>query len=703
MNDDHDHYQEADDQPTQRDMSPVLRPSGNPSASSRIGTRLGQFTINRVIGSGGMGTVYKATQETPRRTVALKVMKSGLASPQALKRFQYEAEVLARLRHPCIAQVYEAGTDSHEEETPWFAMEFLVGAKPITQYCRDKQLGLKEKLELFGQICDGAHHGHQKGIIHRDLKPGNILVTSQGNPKIIDFGVARSTDSDIAIHTLQTDVGELIGTLQYMSPEQCLADPHDIDVRSDVYALGVMLYELLTNHMPYDVSGHPMHEAARMVCEEQPARPSTIMRVIRGDIETICLKALEKDRDRRYQSALDLQQDIRRFLEGEPITARRPTLTYQLKLLYKRHRAAGVLAIAFGLLLIASTSLLAWLATTQAAALDESRRQALRSQAVIDGITSLITPPVWNGVEWSTETTWKEVLDHGRETLDWDAIETIDSPMHALHVAYFRLVLANGYLNCNAPTEALAVAAGTTAELSKWFKPDDPELLDARLTEANTMAANGRVQEAAMIGREVLEIKQQKLGLHSHDTLGTAWNVAVMIADSGDPEQARQICEQSLGDVALIQNEKRGSFKQIQDLVFLLNMLPLEQRSPWMDDLFNLLIEDDSEGSLEMLLDLLNGEALSTPRTKAALTTLDEVRDTILAYGDNSEIARQWRILRSLTLEGGDRLEEAADLLKRQAEIDERMPGLDAASRQSLQSILERIHERMGFTETDSP
>ena len=592
MNDDHDHDWETDDQPTQREMSPGQSQSPDESSSSRIGTRLGQFTINRVIGSGGMGTVYKATQETPRRTVALKVMKSGLTSPQALKRFHYEAEVLARLRHPCIAQVYEAGTDSHGEETPWFAMEFLVGAKPITQYCRDKRLGLKEKLELFEQVCDGAHHGHQKGIIHRDLKPGNILVTSQGNPKIIDFGVARSTGSDIAIHTLQTDVGEMVGTIQYMSPEQCLADPHDIDVRSDVYALGVVLYELLTDHKPYDVSGRALHEAARMVCEEQPSRPSTIIRVIRGDIETICLKALEKDRDRRYQSALDLQQDIRRYIEGEPITARRPTLTYQLKLLYKRHRAAGVLAIAFGILLIASTTLLAWLATTQAAALKESRRQALRSQAVIDGITSLITPPVWDGVEWSTETTWKEVLDHGRETLDWGVIDKLDSPMHALHIAYFRLVLANGYLNCNAPIDALAVASGTTAELSKWFKPEDPELLDARLTEANMMAANGRIQEAAIIGREVLEIKQRKLGQHSYDTLGAAWEVAVMIGDSGDLEQAREICEQALGELSIIQSEKRGDNKQIADLVFLLNMIPLEQRSPWMDNLFDLLIED---------------------------------------------------------------------------------------------------------------
>ena len=275
--------------------------------------------------------------------------------------------------------------------------------------------------------------------------------------------------------------------------------------------------------------------------------------------------------------------------------------------------------------------------------------------------------------------------------------------MHALHIAYFRLVLANGYLNCNAPIDALAVASGTTAELSKWFKPEDPELLDARLTEANLMAANGRIQEAAIIGREVLEIKQRKLGQYSYDTLGAAWEVAVMIGDSGDLEQAREICEQALGELSIIQSEKRGDNKQIADLVFLLNMIPLEQRSPWMDNLFDLLIEDSAEQSLELLLDLLEEEALTTPRIKAALATMDKASGAILAYGENSELSRRWRILQSLSLEGDGQLEAAVDVLRQQSEIDERTSGLDDAAKESLLSILERMHDQMGFTETESP
>ncbi|UCC32254.1 MAG: serine/threonine protein kinase, partial [Phycisphaerales bacterium] len=225
--------------------SPVPgRPTGDagtgPSVAPGLPQHIGQFHVKDVIASGGMGTVYRAMQKQPRRTVAVKVMRQGIASRSALRRFEYESQLLARLRHPGIAQVYEAGT--HDDPAapgspvPFFAMEYIPNAKPITQYAQEKKLGTRERMELFAQVCDAIHHGHQKGIIHRDLKPSNILVDAQGQVKIIDFGVARSTDSDLAVTTLQTDIGQLIGTLQYMSPEQCEADPHNIDTRSDVYA-----------------------------------------------------------------------------------------------------------------------------------------------------------------------------------------------------------------------------------------------------------------------------------------------------------------------------------------------------------------------------------------------------------------------------------------------------------------------------------
>ncbi|MHC5024901.1 MAG: protein kinase domain-containing protein, partial [Planctomycetota bacterium] len=320
------------------------------TGSISIPDRIGHYSILRVIDSGGMGTVYLAEQAQPRRQVALKVMARGVASRAALRRFEHESQLLARLRHPNIAQVYESGThDDGEDAVPFFAMEYIAGARTLIAYAREERLGTRERLALFAKVCDAVHHGHQKGIIHRDLKPANILVDADGDPKIIDFGVARATDSDVAVTTIHTEVGQIIGTLQYMSPEQIEADPANIDTRSDVYALGVLLFELLTEQTPYDVSRVPIPEAARVIREENPTRPSSMMRTLRGDVETIVLKALEKDREQRYPSANELGADIRRYLADEPINARPPSTLYQLRTFARRHRtgvvAASVMAI----------------------------------------------------------------------------------------------------------------------------------------------------------------------------------------------------------------------------------------------------------------------------------------------------------------------------------------------------------------------
>ena len=304
-----------------------------------IPKEIGRYKVRRTIGSGGMGTVYEAIQESPRRKVAIKVMRSGVTSRSAMRRFEYESQILGRLSHPCIAQVYEAGTyDDGTGGVPYFAMEYIVGAKTLLEYANQKDLNVHDRLVLFEQVCDAVHHGHLKGIIHRDLKPDNILVDSSGNPKIIDFGVARSTDSDMVVTTMQTNVGQLIGTVQYMSPEQCEADPDLIDARSDVYSLGVILYELLTGQPPYNLASIPIYEATRLIREQQPTKMTTIAEGIDGDLETVVSKSMDKDRDRRYQSAYELGQDITRFLENEPILARRASMVYQLKMFARRNR-----------------------------------------------------------------------------------------------------------------------------------------------------------------------------------------------------------------------------------------------------------------------------------------------------------------------------------------------------------------------------
>ena len=254
--------------------------------------RIGNYSIKRLIGTGGMGQVYEAMQEHPRRPVALKVMRASIATDRGRKRFEYEVQILGRLRHPNIAQIYDAAVWNEEGiESPYFVMEYVEG-RTIDEHVRNQDLDIRERLRLFLEVCDAMSHGHERGIIHRDLKPGNILVDGNGVAKVIDFGVARATDSDLRSTEVQTAAGQLIGTLQYMSPEQCEANPMDIDIRSDVYALGVVLFELLVGEMPYELGGGGIPEAIQVICERPPQRLTTMNTSIPRDVEVIVGKAL---------------------------------------------------------------------------------------------------------------------------------------------------------------------------------------------------------------------------------------------------------------------------------------------------------------------------------------------------------------------------------------------------------------------------
>jgi len=359
-----------------------------------IGKIVGAYRVMRLIASGGMGTVYLAEQDNPRRLVALKIMHAGFWSQTVRRRFEHEAQILGRLQHPNIAQVYEAGvsrletgatgpfletgaTGSLELEPgatvplQYFAMEYVPSARPITRYAEEQGLAIEKRLELFLQVCDAVHYGHQRGVIHRDLKPANILVSAaqltpgesprakskHGTVKLIDFGVARCTDADIAVTTMHTDAGQLIGTLAYMSPEQCDGDALDLDVRSDVYSLGVVLYELLTAKMPYEVSTTSIVAAARTIRECPPQRSNLIqagksrLRGRRaGDLERVIVKALEKAREQRYASVADFARDLRHWTKGEPIDARPPTAVTKIYRWVERHPLATTTAACLGII-----------------------------------------------------------------------------------------------------------------------------------------------------------------------------------------------------------------------------------------------------------------------------------------------------------------------------------------------------------------
>lgn len=321
---------------------------------------IGEYRVLGLLGEGGMGVVYLAEQRSPRRTVALKVMRTAAGRATA-RRFQREAEVLGRLAHPNIALIHEAGVVEAEgaggvrgaAPRPFFAMEYVEGL-PITRFCQLHELGSRERAAILVKVCDAIQHAHDRGVIHRDLKPANVLVDARGEPKVLDFGIARLQTPEQAA-TLHTATGEVVGTLPYMSPEQISGNPDAIDQRTDVYALGVLLFELLTGRRPIDLRERSLPEAVRMVSENEPTRLATLDRSLRGDLDTIVAKCLEKAPARRYQTAGALAEDLRRYLDHRPIEARPPSTMYQVAKFARRHRSlVGGVAFAFVTLLLAS-------------------------------------------------------------------------------------------------------------------------------------------------------------------------------------------------------------------------------------------------------------------------------------------------------------------------------------------------------------
>src|SRR6202453_123677 len=342
------------------------------------GAVIGRYHLLQKIGEGGMGEVWLAEQKEPvRRRVALKLVKAGMNSREVIARFESERQALALMDHPAIAKVFDAG--STPEGAPYFVMEYVAGV-PITNYCDNHRLSTRERLDLFMRVCEGVQHAHQKAIIHRDLKPSNILVINvdgRAAPKIIDFGVAKALTQKLTADTMFTRVGALVGTPEYMSPEQALSSGEDIDTRTDVYSLGIIFYELLAGGLPIELRKVAFEEFLRRLREDDPPKLSTrfraqdpatstelarrrhteppaLIKQMRGDLDSIALKALEKDRARRYGSPSDFASDIARYLNNEPVLAVPPSVAYRASKFARRYRVALVTACAFALVLIAA-------------------------------------------------------------------------------------------------------------------------------------------------------------------------------------------------------------------------------------------------------------------------------------------------------------------------------------------------------------
>lgn len=547
------------------------RAPGGGFLESFVGRTIGHYTIEALIGEGGMGAVYLARQQMPDRQVALKIIRPGYTSETTLRRFQFEAQVLGRLQHPGIAQIYEAGiyTTPEREEAglpavPYFAMEYVRGVDLLT-FAERQHLGVRARLALCAKVCDAVEHAHTKGVIHRDLKPGNVLVDQAGQPKVLDFGTARAIDHDANAVTMRTDVGQLVGTIPYMSPEQVSGDPMDLDTRCDVYALGVVIFELLTGSLPHDLSGKMIHEAVRIIRDEEPTRLSSLDRALRGDVETIVFTALEKDKSRRYASAGLLAEDIRRYLRDEPIIARPATTTYQLRKFVQRNRllvgaVTSVIVVLFVAVIAVSTALVRAIDAEHKATLSldqaidaraaearlREKAEKERARAEDEAETSRQVNKFLNDILASVNPGQGNRLITVREVLDQSARRIgLSLANRPVVEAQARSSIAGSYLGLGEAQEAVNQARAALALLEKHAGPEDPRTIVALSQTATALQSLGDLEGAEAMFKDALARSERALGPTSREALAQKNNLAQVVAMSGRADQAEKILEEA--------------------------------------------------------------------------------------------------------------------------------------------------------------
>ena len=541
-----------------------------------VGSHIGKYTLLQKLGEGGMGSVWVAEQTEPvKRRVALKVIKPGMDSTTVLRRFEAERQALALMDHTHIAKVFDAGTTAHGR--PYFVMELIKGV-PITRYCDELQLPIRERLALFVPVCQAIQHAHQKGIIHRDIKPSNVLVCIQdGHPvaKVIDFGVAKALHQKLSEQSLYTEIGQIVGTLEYMSPEQAELSPLDIDTRADVYALGVLLYELLTGTTPLDrkrLKSAAVQEMLRVIREEEPPKPSTrltdlketlpslavqrrtepgrLTKEVRGELDWIVMKCLEKDRGRRYVSADGLSRDVERYLADEAVQACPPSAGYRLRKMLRRHKRPVLALTTIFLVLVAGVVVSTWQAIRASRAVAEAKQQRDVAQAVRNFLQHDLLRQADAGVqveharnvfgnnfEVRDNPTIKELLDRAAAELTPERIEQ-KFPNQPLVQAEILLTVGSTYESVGDFDKAIKHLQ-RAAELRRLhLGADHNDTLEALGSLGCAYSVDGKNAEALRLFEEIRDTREARFGNDNIANLADSANVGICLLKTGKKEEA---------------------------------------------------------------------------------------------------------------------------------------------------------------------
>jgi eukaryotic-like serine/threonine-protein kinase len=579
-------------------------PPGQPVESQGLGfrgegpgTRIGPYALLQKIGEGGMGLVYLAEQSKPvRRQVALKIIRPGLDTEQILRRFEAERQALSLMDHQNIARVLDVGTT--DAGRPYFVMELVQGV-PITQYCDANQIAPRDRLKLFISVCDAIQHAHQKGIIHRDVKPTNVLVTlyeGRPVPKVIDFGVAKAIDSaagGLTENPMVTQVGQIVGTLEYMSPEQAELGGLDLDTRTDIYSLGVLLYELLTGSTPLPRSSlreRPLSEILGRIREQEPIRPSRrlseatdmvktvaaqrqtepsrLAKLVRGELDWIVMKAIEKDRTRRYASASGLARDVQRYLDGDPVEAGPPSATYKLSKLARKHRAALLVAAAIGVVLAAATAISILQAARAVGAERSARKERDRAVAAEQSAQdNLVKAQAEERNARQSESEARAVLQFftkkvlmaarpkgyegglGKDATLRAAIDAAEPGIESSFQgqptveASIRDTLSEGYSYLGEPDLAIRQLKRVLELRRQVLGPDHSETLAAADSLVIAYRDAGQYADVVPLLDDVLERTKAKLGPESAETLRITTKVANGYRDCGRLQEALALLE----------------------------------------------------------------------------------------------------------------------------------------------------------------